>query len=1233
MKHTLFTLLFVFAAAVSAFAANTKTQVSQVTSNVTVSGNVDYIITSDEPFTTTAIINITNTEHATVILSHVKPSKVISSWLNSHVQINGVAARNNVNCQVKMYASGAIIMPYAKDIKPLTVYSEQNFGGDAVNDFGLENTGGFMNTLTAAKLNNKIRSFKLKRGYMVTFSTLPDGYGYQRCFIADKEDLELATLPFILDQKISSYRVFVWYDAQKKGVADDTRIQYLRQVGGSWSYSWGLGTDLLPDAECVPNHIKENWPSPAEIGKVTYSCHMKTNNEPGNSADPDPQSVAEVLSNWQDLMRTGFRLCSESSHDGSIGHLTAFLDSVDARGWRCDLVDLHCYWNSGSFGDIANRISKWAKNRPAWISEWVWGSSWNNEGAFQVSDRGDFYANQQRTYDGTVPILQNLNNQVRVERYAYWNSEANCSKIYRDAELTKLGEYYRDMETPIGYDRQYEYVPKYPPMYGPSNLTCVYDTETRKVTLRWREKNGEYNQSMVIQAKAPNKYSYSNVFTVEQKEKADDYEVTIDGVDGYTYRVEVVDINGTKRYTNEVKAVAEELKPGDPVTTTAGATKYIGGNQFLNGNFELGLTDWTNGAGEPLAAPYFEAVPLGGVGEKPFLQCYGTSSTAMAGSNDPQSVKKIIKIESNTSYYVAAAGRNNTSSAQFIHTAAAENPTLEARKSISFNGGSTNWEKYSSVFTTSSDIYLRVILRALGGKAQFSNFYLAKLFDTKEEALADAKIYAQKRVEVLKKYYAAYPQMMTELDNLVAQDAPALEIETAISNVIKAINNAPVAAVEEANAQTLVTLGVDGVSEMAQQAIDAYRNAPTAQEKNDAQQAMTDVINDNMNILSISVANGDMANSDKWTRVGTYLDGIQTREPSVAGRNVWHAKWNISAEDQNASMGVAQKALKNYNAGLYALEAKAATDHYCVSDQHAYIKVNDDATYESNPLAVGVVDIPTMTDDQRWSDLHTPYVYLTPYDVIELGFIGTKKNTADGLWMPYNKPAGEPDNHEGSWIATDFNLRYIPLYRTTADSKGYGTICLPYTPVIPQGVKLYSVVGSTSDKMRVALQEETEPKAGYPYIYRTEPGREVTFLETGNTPAAAKTNVGGLYGKIEYSASSGIPAGSLILKDGLWVRTTERLPMEAHKAFLRPTNLKNIATEPWEGDYMTIVGLGSLLLGDADKDGAVTIADAQLVVRYFLGEVSEDALDTLAADIDGDGKITMEDANAILNMR
>lgn len=60
------------------------------------------------------------------------------------------------------------------------------------------------------------------------------------------------------------------------------------------------------------------------------------------------------------------------------------------------------------------------------------------------------------------------------------------------------------------------------------------------------------------------------------------------------------------------------------------------------------------------------------------------------------------------------------------------------------------------------------------------------------------------------------------------------------------------------------------------------------------------------------------------------------------------------------------------------------------------------------------------------------------------------------------------------------------------------------------------------------------------------------------------------------------------------------------------------------------IGAITYILGDADGDGYVTKADANLVVDCFLGKKTK-YINEKAADMNGDGKITMSDANAIVN--
>lgn len=565
MKKELLTFAAALALTHTAMAGNTITEVEQVAEAVTLTDDVDYVITGNEPFTTTGSIDITNTEHAVVILENIRPSKAIAYL--GYIKINGEDAVNEENCQVKMYASGAIIMPYGKDFKPLTVYSEPNFGGDSSNDFGLENANGYMNTLTTAKLNNRIRSFKLKRGYMVTFSNSPGGRGYSRCFIADKEDLEFASMPKEMDQRISSYRVFKWYNYEKKGIASDASAEIVDSLNVTWCYDWGQGNaERLPDCEWVPHHIYEDWPSVATCGSVTQSPHMQTNNEPGNSADDTPQSVETVLNNWENLMATGMRLCSPSSHDGSLNWMYAFMDSIDARGWRCDILDMHCYWPEWN---LNNQLQGWYDRykRPIWVSEFVWGASWNNNGIF-ATDRTFSIENQQKNYDVMSKVLTNWNSWPYIERYAYWNSEADCSKLYNYdlKELSILGRFYANMKSGMGYNKAYEYVPKVV-QKSPTNFRVSYDEKSREVDIRWSNPNLEFTDSAKLEMRL-NDGEWQTVQVYPCSEKTDytylstfpeDFEPGV-----YTYRVHNYDIDGQERLTREVQIslVAAQGQPG-----------------------------------------------------------------------------------------------------------------------------------------------------------------------------------------------------------------------------------------------------------------------------------------------------------------------------------------------------------------------------------------------------------------------------------------------------------------------------------------------------------------------------------------------------------------------------------------------------------------------------------------------------------------------------------------------
>ncbi len=596
-KHTILSFCLASLFTLSVRAANTTTTVTQVTDGVDLTTDVDYVITSsDEPFTTAGSVNIINTEHAVVIFKYIKPSKVISTYLD-HIYINGEQAVSDGNCQVRMYDTGAIIFPY-DDTAALTCYTEEDYGGESYDGYRIGNSGGYMLSLSSTNLNNSIRSFKLKRGYMVTFAVGTSGWGYSRCFIADQEDLEVSSVPAPLNGKISSYRLFHWFNAQKKGLANDTGATSNDVLNTSWCYSFGLGESRLPDTECVPHHIYEDWPSASSCGGVSYSCHMKTNNEPGNSSDDHPQDVDEVLANWQNLMRTGMRLCSESSHDGSMSHLKNFIDSIDARGWRCDIVDLHCYWASGTFSSLTWYSDYYANGRPIWISEWVWGASWNSNGFWgSVSDPSSFStSNQQACYNGTKPILDILNSNTRVERYAYWNSEAVGSRIYYNGSLSILGEYYSTMESGLGYNASDEFVPKI--VYSaPSELIGTFTKKKSTMDLEWTDPNGDMIDSIVVQCKFPDTSTWTKLGNITPRDQSSSsgatysYTDTLSGAGMYTYRVVEYYNAGKSRFTT------------NEVSCTVSASYSIGALQY--GQLKIADTEEvTTDIEEQEVAPY-----------------------------------------------------------------------------------------------------------------------------------------------------------------------------------------------------------------------------------------------------------------------------------------------------------------------------------------------------------------------------------------------------------------------------------------------------------------------------------------------------------------------------------------------------------------------------------------------------------------------------------------------------
>ena len=1169
------TLLLV-GGALSTQAANTKTTVSQVTNAVTLTDDTDYIVTSATPFATGASVNIANTEHAVLILENVKPSAALQ-LIAQHVLIDGAAAQNGANCQVKLYAQGTIVMPYASTIRPLTVYSEQNFQGDECSDFGLEHSGGYMNTLTAKKLNNRIRSFRLKRGYMVTFALRPGGRGYSRCFIAADRDLEVATLPAILDNKISSYRVFKWNDTSKKGLASNTSMADNQLLNTTACYDWAVGYDMLPDFECVPHHIYEDWPSSAACGSATWAPHMQTNNEPGNSADDHPQTVKQILDNWENLMATGMRLCSPSSHDGSLNHLREFMDSIDARGWRCDIIDLHCYWPESSFSEWSFK-SQWVDryHRPIWISEWVWGASWNSNGAFANG------VTEAQNAEAVERICTKLNNWDYIERYYYWNSERDPSRLVKDGKLTQAGQYYTNMKTGVGYNGRYDFIPKTPRQGNPQNLEVSYDKQSRKAHLTWYEPNGEMNQTHRVERRLSELSRWETLADITMQDAPANY--TFDdpnAAHGYQYRIHVVDLNGTTRDSRAVTALSETLEPGDPIALGE-KTLYVGGNLLVNGDFDLSAYGWTDGEGNPIDRQhYFQVVPVGGTDGGTYLQAYGHGTNV---AKPEQSLLTRFTVDPQADYYFSVDACNCSSGSRI----AVADEQGELVTKLLFSNPTADWATQKGTFNTDASTTLCVWLRNLGAKAQFDKMLLCRLFEQQADALADGLSCARARAKAFCDYNTLYPTLNSELTALAEQAATATDVNQLVDNAIRAYNaQRPLSGVIS-RAEALLDYHLYG-EEALQSAIQQAKTATTADAILTAADRLSEAIDTYLPTTTLSniVQSPSFTGTTGWTvKCGTFTGGDQ-RTNAKDGVTFWNAWWSgISADEgQSQTMEIKQEVSTNelsqgYNHGLYSLSCVASTEHFCLSDQHAYI-ANATTTATSQPLTADYYDLPTVSNEQRWQTLTTLPVYIADQEKATIGFVGSKQGATDFAWHELGNTSSTGDQREGWWCATRFVLSFTPLYKTTAVPGQWGVVCLPYALHPSKDITYYRIAGVNPDYTQLCVEPIQEAEAGVPVIYKAT-AADISFNEYGPMVADPGEAAGNLRG---YFNSGRAASGYYILQDGQWNKITGTRPTRSkYSALIRPfgTGEQVPVIDDWTGETMPLNGVT-----DEEKTAAI----------------------------------------------
>ena len=118
-----------------------------------------------------------------------------------------------------------------------------------VNPWNLKWRNNYRTAELGATFDNKIRSFRLKKGYSCTLANNPDGTGFSRVYIASDADIEVPEMPEGLEF-VSFVRVFRWEWVSKKGICNGGLAAI---TNSSWYNDWAAGgaTDN-PDFEYVP---------------------------------------------------------------------------------------------------------------------------------------------------------------------------------------------------------------------------------------------------------------------------------------------------------------------------------------------------------------------------------------------------------------------------------------------------------------------------------------------------------------------------------------------------------------------------------------------------------------------------------------------------------------------------------------------------------------------------------------------------------------------------------------------------------------------------------------------------------------------------------------------------------------------------------------------------------------------------------------------------------------------
>lgn len=403
-------------------------------------GDSKLYLYSADPFDAVSTFNLMSAD-AWIFAPQLNATTANTTYL-SRIKISGNTFVDMTSGRIAQYYNGSAFSGYNSSLTPLRVFEQANLAG-GYGDIPVQTIKS--GAAIPSSLDNKITSFKLKKGYMATFAVEADGTGISKVYIASESDLIINALPPALTKSISFIRVLPWIWVNKKGTGGNITSPKV-----SWYYDWGLSNNSFLDREystmtwggtSLDTQTKRN----TLISKKKIT-HVMSFNEPDDCSGQSGQYgllcvVDTAMKRHKYSMMTGLRIVSPACREHEeLVWLKNFNTLAVPAGMRMDVIGIHWYdWGGLNSDSSATSIFNRFKSRvvacynyyklPIWVTE--------------------FNANPARSRTIQDQFLQLalpwLESTPYIERYAYFQPTGNVAN-YLDANknLTSTGLIYQN---------------------------------------------------------------------------------------------------------------------------------------------------------------------------------------------------------------------------------------------------------------------------------------------------------------------------------------------------------------------------------------------------------------------------------------------------------------------------------------------------------------------------------------------------------------------------------------------------------------------------------------------------------------------------------------------------------------------------------------------------------------------------------------------------------------------